>query len=1133
MTKVKDKEHSKPEYVESDASEMDKESGENEDSGLSDQPPAKKSRKSENVPLPTVEEINEYKQVENLHHSSLFRMQINELLHEMKLSLIKSLRIEKRIEQLKKILLDLPQGQKYNLVEQNWVNNLGMCVPLIQNPHKVRGMFCFYPPKSVTIVGSFLQGTAIKNKSRIDVAVEMPQKFYQMKDFMNHRYIRKRALYLVTIANHLKEQPFVDKEMHFTYHKGDHFKPILVISLTDSKGRCCQVHIHAVPSTFQMSRFNFSKNNVRNTWFYGDMDDDKDTDEQHLNPTPLHNMSVMSDMVMLNNSKSVAATFGFDSSHLKDGIILLKIWLHQRQLSEGYGAFSTYIMLMFVVYLLRKKKLNKLMSSYQVFRTTLYNLANSDWIEQGITLLPVEKMQDGNIPKLEEFKGRFDVVFVDFTGYLNLTANMNRFTYLEVKKEAAITVKSLDIQQSGTFETIFMKNVPFHMRYDQIFHITDLSQFENEAKKPESSERFLDLGGHSIHTVTLSVLSFLQKVLNKRVSHIQMKPVTFSEWSVNESPPWVSDISTLTFGITIVEEHAYNVIEKGPAANLPEAKEFRAFWGDKSEMRKFSDSSICEAVLWTEGTTMAHKRSICSQIISYMLNKAYNISFKNICITENLFNPMLVENSNKKENSGTGEEEILKIISAYDKLCQLLRKCDLSIEIKDIQTTSPTLRFAEVFPPQPARYCTSYKKLDKRLLPDPKKPCPSLCPYFTVLCFMGSTKRNIEELDSLERLKAMCHLELQQSFRKDFYLPMSCNQNYLDVLLYGYVFRIKMCFSKEIDILKLTTTSDASQVLWGELRLLPKLTSLLHSLGLEHGSYSAVVRLAKRWVSAHMLSGYVPEVAVELIVAHLFLSPEPFQIPKSLVTGFNRFLQFLSTFDWETTPLLVDLNKEFAATDVLEIKKKFNTSRECLPPMCICTPVDIKSLSFWTRENPNRMILNRLRTTAQQCLFSLNEYLSHPKPQNDFKVIFRTSLEPFDMVLYLNTNQLGRPGQAVDSKYNSNKDKLELLTNNLPVVDYEPNQHFLKELKSTFSHVALFFHDPYGSNVIGIVWKPNFFNYKSFKVSDCNMQMVINSDKSNKSVETAPNIEAIIEDIKIMGKGILHDITLKTQSFLN
>ena len=52
-----------------------------------------------------------------------------------------------------------------------------------------------------------------------------------MKDFMNHRYIRKRALYLVTIAKHLKGQSFIEDEMKFTYHHGDHFKPILVISL--------------------------------------------------------------------------------------------------------------------------------------------------------------------------------------------------------------------------------------------------------------------------------------------------------------------------------------------------------------------------------------------------------------------------------------------------------------------------------------------------------------------------------------------------------------------------------------------------------------------------------------------------------------------------------------------------------------------------------------------------------------------------------------------------------------------------------------------------------------------------------------------------------------------------------------
>lgn len=57
----------------------------------------------------------------------------------------------------------------------------------------------------------------------------------------------------------------------------------------------------------------------------------------------------------------------------------------------------------------------------------------------------------------------------------------------------------------------------------------DLLPFEKEAKKTEFSQRFLDLGGHYIHTMTSSVTSFIQKMLNKRINHIQMKPITYSE----------------------------------------------------------------------------------------------------------------------------------------------------------------------------------------------------------------------------------------------------------------------------------------------------------------------------------------------------------------------------------------------------------------------------------------------------------------------------------------------------------------------------------------------------------------------------------------------------------------------------
>lgn len=60
--------------------------------------------------------------------------------------------------------------------------------------------------------------------------------------------------------------------------------------------------------------------------------------------------------------------------NIRDGIILLKIWLSQRQLIKGYDSFSSHIMTMYVLYLLKIKKLNTFMSSYQIVRNVWCNL---------------------------------------------------------------------------------------------------------------------------------------------------------------------------------------------------------------------------------------------------------------------------------------------------------------------------------------------------------------------------------------------------------------------------------------------------------------------------------------------------------------------------------------------------------------------------------------------------------------------------------------------------------------------------------------------------------------------------------------------------------------------------------------
>jgi U3 small nucleolar RNA-associated protein 22 len=60
------------------------------------------------------------------------------------------------------------------------------------------------------------------------------------------------------------------------------------------------------------------------------------------------------------------------------------------------------------------------------------------------------------------------------------------------------------------------------------------------------------------------------------------------------------------------------------------AFEFREFWGKKSEVRRFQDGSISKAVVWKNGSaTLAQKRMICQQIVTYLLNEKFGFSAEN------------------------------------------------------------------------------------------------------------------------------------------------------------------------------------------------------------------------------------------------------------------------------------------------------------------------------------------------------------------------------------------------------------------------------------------------------------------------------------------------------------------------
>ena len=99
---------------------------------------------------------------------------------------------------------------------------------------------------------------------------------------------------------------------------------------------------------------------------------------------------------------------------------------------------------------------------------------------------------------------------------------------------------------------------------------------------------------------------------------------------------------SIVFGYHLNTDKAHSVLEKGPNADKPEvnsldlvyrlrwrrittyvvfifqAKAFREFWGEKSELRRFQDGSISEAVVW-DCSNVSEKRKICEKIIKHVL----------------------------------------------------------------------------------------------------------------------------------------------------------------------------------------------------------------------------------------------------------------------------------------------------------------------------------------------------------------------------------------------------------------------------------------------------------------------------------------------------------------------------------
>ncbi|XP_078495904.1 nucleolar protein 6-like [Ciona intestinalis] len=1062
--------------------------------------PRKKSKLtySELYKPPTNEELTNLHETTSMFGSNLVKLQIKEILAEISISKKQRLLIDDYLHSLHDVIMAVPSREQTTLNDHRWLGNVRF--PFVENPRRVKGNMIFMAPVDIKVVGSYQLDTGLNQHVDVDLLIVMSQACMQEKDIMNQRYFRKRASYLAYIADYLHGNDLVSK-VNFSYFCDETMKPVVHVTPHDPL-KHITIRLHARPEVdFKLERFLPSKNNVRWNWFH------ESKDEEPFHPTPHYNNLMLMDQLM-EPHLTLLHQSSKDFPEFKNAIKLIKTWLHQRELNKGFGCFSGFIASMLLHHLLTINKINNTMSSFQIVRNFFQFIATSDWKTHGIGT--------NNETILKEFHDHHEVVFVDGEGRINFCAGMPALLYDLVRHEAESSLTALDSPQG--FNVVFIVCKPKLLKQLRV----------------SIDRKLADTGGQYITSMITSMSDALVHGLGHRVVLCGVRTHSYKQWSINENPPTWYQVSTcLSFGLNLNEDFAFDQLEKGPSADSAEATKFRDFWGEVSELRRFKDGSVCESVLWGVGG-----REVPTHVCKHVLLRNCGIPPSALSFSTNQVEDLItlprkrIQYGKVIGYSGTGDEVVTTATRSYNELARTLRDLKtLPLTITHVQGVSPVLRNTEVYPTPPFETIRVVRTIEvggvKREIPVPGEPCPAFTQPIQVQCSLEGSGSWPQDPHALRRLKAAFHIAIVDELKPLF--PCVTSQSYIDLIKDGFVFRISMVYPREVVVLQTHRTKEGmvrvrdtkeSIELEKNIVKLPQLSSLLQGVHQRFHSFGRCCRVTKRWINSMMLSGHINDEVVDLLCSFIYLSPSPYNTPGSAQVGFLRFLHFVSTFDFNSTPVVVDFNDELTNEDINHIHTHFLTNRTSLPPISIMNNKD-RLASPWSTSGPSKIILRRMKDLARISLVKMEGQISGADKDINFKTILNPSLSAYDVIIRLKSQWLPRRFESEQYKplKRNNTDCSNVCNDCLPVVNFDPMQLYIDDLKASFSELAMFFYDTNGGCLVGVLWKPTAFQPKPFNASSSSC--ILQQDGN-----VVPDVPSVIEDFKILGDGLVDSIDL-------
>ncbi|GJQ76288.1 hypothetical protein Trydic_g2017 [Trypoxylus dichotomus] len=832
--------------------------------------------------------------------------------------------------------------------------------------------------------------------------------------------------------------------------------------------------------------------------------------------TPKHNSFIARDCTLHMNYEFMQSLLNV--KNIQDGIKLLMLWLTQRQMNKGIGNFTTELTFYTVAYLVKRKKINCHMSSYQVLRIFWSFLKDTKWNEE-----PISLSDDVKIDTINMFKENYDIVFLDVSGTFNITSCLHLGIYLRLKQEAELALQILDGTSFSGFTSLFLMKIPFTLQYDALVIFNVENTFDVIYKNIRREDKWKYYGFYR-DLIISEINNILTQGLTNRVSSVV--PYTYSD-EVGDS----SIKPNITFGINLNPESAFNVIERGPSEDNPDAvRKFQEFWKGLTSFRRFQDSSVAEVVHF-QCRTLQDKRNIFLKILEFLFKKKYPLQMK--IVSNQLEKVFKLESTIIHFPTGTNEEACLKIKHIYNDLNKILRNLQLPLIVTNIQGTSDSFSYTELFPPIPTTYkedenMLSHNESKLIIKPDARQLPRHVAPIQCIVQ-MGKSSGWPDDVSVLQCMKCEFYIKLSELLESEYNIMSSVTLDQLDIFYEGLVFRIKLFVPKELMLLKRTINNEGivsykdneeSLQLERDMDILPKVTSALSGIHQIYPSFGPSCALIKRWLRSQLIDNYhISDTVINLWNASLYLNDPPYKIAQLPQVAFLRFLQYLIHFDWKLNPVIVNFNEDISNIELSEIEAQFQQNRNGYPNLYIIIPYDQRK-SIFTKFHPSKHILKRIRLLANETYRFLTDAIL--KWDNfPVKDIFVPNLQGYDVLIYLRDSMNPVSYQNLFLNCQSDKQYIERydkeVSNKIPVIDFNPVEKYIKELREIYGEYAIFFYDPYGGNVIGILWNKQVLDPREFKVLHVNAKKVVDG-------KLIINYDAILEDIYNRGHGIIKSL---------